>query len=199
MIGRDRHEFFIGHVPELGLAEEGRRAADRAQEFAVGRESDRLDPLRPSDQAGHTARAVRLVQQDLVEPGDGQQRTVRGIGQGRDDGRAGILGRILSRHRILHAGRRVVFRSLANPFADELDLKRLQRLAVLGHLRLARRRCIGRRGCRRAFRRRMRRTVLRRPLSARRTTSAAAFRPVWPADGSRCTTAARSGGLADRN
>ena len=136
MTGNVADEFFVGHAPELGLSQEGRRSADRSEDFAVGGEGDRFDPLRLSDQPADQPRAVRLVQQHLVEARNGQKRAVGRISQRRDHRRAGIFRRILGRHRILHAGRRVVLGPLADPLADQFDLRRLERLAVFGHLGL---------------------------------------------------------------
>ena len=73
MTGSSSDQFFLGHVPELGFAQQGRRSADRSEDFAVGRKGERLDPLGAADQPPDEFRTVRLMQQDLVKAGDRQQ------------------------------------------------------------------------------------------------------------------------------
>ena len=135
---RDREQqLALGDVPDLDLAHPRGASAGDGQLLAVGRERQRLDPLGEPDQPADQLGSVGLPQQDLMEPGDGQQRAIGREVQGRDHRRPGVLGRVV--HVVSgHGGlRRVVGCALGDPSADQLDLGGGERRLVLGHLGLA--------------------------------------------------------------
>ncbi len=71
----DRHrksELAFGDVPDLDFAHARRQPARDGQLLAVGRKRQRLDAFGQSDQPADELGAIRLPEQDLVKPGDGQ-------------------------------------------------------------------------------------------------------------------------------
>ena len=80
------HKFPLRHVPELNLTEQRRGTAGRGELRPIGREPNRVDPWRPTNEATGRFAAVSFVQHDLVITRNRQQRAVGRKRQRRDHG-----------------------------------------------------------------------------------------------------------------
>src|SRR5262249_57397767 len=85
--GDGQLELALIDVPDLDLAEAAGVAAGGGEPFAVWGEGERLDAFGDADEPGDQARAVGLVQENLVIAGDGEQVAVAAERQAIDDWR----------------------------------------------------------------------------------------------------------------
>ena len=125
-----------GNLPELQLPETGRRPTPRHQSLPIRGKGQRLDAIGKSHQAALQTRPVRAVQQDLPIPRNGQQGTVRRVGQGRNHGRRGVDRRLLLRNPAELDGR-VVGGAPLHPGAELADDLGVQRWTAQRHQRRA--------------------------------------------------------------
>ena len=133
-------EGFVFHIPDLHFTHAAGFAAGYGQPGAVRREANGFNSFAEANQAGLEAGAIGLVQQHLVETGNGQQFAVRRIIDGGDHRRQGVHGWIVSGIFLAGSQWSVVLGTLGDPFFDQFDLRGVKRFFAAGHRSLA---CFG--------------------------------------------------------
>ena len=130
-------EFLRRHIPDLDFAHARRTAARDGDFLPIRRPCELLNAFRQSDETRHDAAAVRLVHQHLMITRHGDLRAIRRVFQRGDRRSLHILRRM--RHVVLRLcrGRGVIVRAFIDPALDQRDLRLMQRIRLLRHLRLA--------------------------------------------------------------
>ena len=130
-------QFALLDLPNLNLTHACRLPTRHREPFAIRRKAHRLDALGETNEARDNPRAIGLVQQNFMEPGDGEELSIRRIIQRRDHRRQRVNGQMILIVALAGIGRGVIARAFGHPLFDERDLVLGQRRFALGHLDLA--------------------------------------------------------------